>query len=592
MRDFPPTNERRSQGLLTHLRTVTTRALGGSTAKKYAPHTPPETHPVQNSPRAAGPGAHPVQNSPCSAGPSAQPVQNSPNTPKKAHFSQFCPSRENFVPHPPPRPPAGRTLYRAQRQTRYKTLPAQPVRRPNRYKTLPTHPKKPISARFARAGRTMYRFHPHAPQQGELCTAPRAKPGTKLPLLSRSVDPAGTKLSQHAHTSSPPGTKLSQHTAPAAQPVQNSPNTPKIAHFSPFWRSRENFVPHTKPIPVQNSPNTPTPAAQPVQNSPCSADPPAHPVQNSPNTPPPAAHPVQNSPHTPTPAAQPVQNSPNTPKIADFSPFYPSRENFVPLSPPRPPAGRTLYRSHHHDPSRENFLPHPAPNPVQNSPSTPPPAAHPVQNSPNTHKKAYFSPFCPSRENFVPHPSPRPPAGRTLYRTQHHPGTKLAPHTHTSSPTGTKLSQHAQKRPFQPVLPEQGELCTALTITMPSRENFVPRPAPNPVQNSPCSAGPSAQPVQNSPNTPTPAAQPVHNSPSAPVLQRFREKVRPAYPTPQQNREKVRPAHLKTAFFACFAPAGRVLSRTSNQQATLGEFSRAPWFEQIVLAARFTGISY
>ena len=153
MRDFPPTNERRSQGLLTHLRTVTTRALGGSTAKKYAPHTPPAAQPVQNSPRAAGPGAHPVQNSPRTPTPAAQPVQNSPNTPKKAYFSQFCTSRENFVPLPPPRSPAGRTLYRS---------------------------------------------HHHDAQQGELCTAPSAKPGTKLSLLSRSVGPTGTKLSQHA----------------------------------------------------------------------------------------------------------------------------------------------------------------------------------------------------------------------------------------------------------------------------------------------------------------------------------------------------------------------------------------------------------
>ena len=180
MRDFPPTNERRSQGLLTHLRTVTTRALGGSTAKKYAPHTPPETHPVQNSPRAAGPGAHPVQNSPCSAGPSAQPVQNSPNTPKKAHFSQFCPSRENFVPHPPPRPPAGRTLYRAQRQTRYKTLPAQPVRRPNRYKTLPTRP------------------HQQPNRYKTLPAHPASSPtGTKLPQHAPSHIPAANKLAQH-----------------------------------------------------------------------------------------------------------------------------------------------------------------------------------------------------------------------------------------------------------------------------------------------------------------------------------------------------------------------------------------------------------
>ena len=179
----------------------------------------------------------------------------------------------------------------------------------------------------------------------------------------------------------------------------------------------------------------------------------------------------------------------------------------------------------------------PGAHPVQNSPRTPTPAAQPVQNSPNTPKIAHFSPFCPSRENFVPHPSPRPPAGRTLYRTQHHPGTKLAPHTHTSSPTGTKLSQHAQKRPFQPVLPEQGELCTALTITMPSRENFVPRPAPNPVQNSPCSAGPSAQPVQNSPNTPTPAAQPVQNSPSTPRQQPNRYKTPPTRTVPHPCRE-------------------------------------------------------
>ena len=148
-------------------------------------------------------------------------------------------------------------------------------------------------------------------------------------------------------------------------------------------------------------------------------------------------------------------------------------------------------------------------------------------------------------------------------------GTKLSQHAPASSPTGTKLSQHTHKRPFQPVLPEQGELCTASTTTTPSRENFVPHPAPNPVQNSP--------------NTPPPAAQPVQNSPSAPVLQRFREKVRPAHPTPQQNREKVRPAHLKTAFFASFASAGRIFSRTGKQQATQGELFRTLGIEQEVL---------
>ena len=166
------------------------------------------------------PAPNPVQNSPCSAGPSAQPVQNSPHTSKKAHFSPFCPSRENFVPPPPPRSRAGRTLYRTKRQTRYKTLPAQPVQgltryktlpthphqQPNRYKTLPTRTKRPISACFARAGRTMYRSHHHDPQQGELCTAPSAKPGTKL----------------------------SQHTRSTAVPRKSSPSTPKNGVFASF----------------------------------------------------------------------------------------------------------------------------------------------------------------------------------------------------------------------------------------------------------------------------------------------------------------------------------------------------------------------
>ena len=157
-------------------------------------------------------------------------------------------------------------------------------------------------------------------------------------------------------------------------------------------------------------------------------------------------------------------------------------------------------------------------------------------------------------------------------------GTKLSQHTHTSSPTGTKLTQHAQNCPFQPVLPEQGELCTARTTTPPSRENFVPRPVPNPVQNSPNTPkiahfSPFCPSRENF--VPHLAPNPVQNSPSTPVLQRFREKVRPAHPTPQQNREKVRPALLKTAFFASFAPAGRIFSRTSKQQATQGEFFRA-----------------
>ena len=162
-----------------------------------------------------------------------------------------------------------------------------------------------------------------------------------------------------------------------------------------------------------------------------------------------------------------------------------------------------------------------------------------------------------------PRPQVQPfAAGRspTRERTSTHP-VQNSPSAPASSPTGTKLSQHAQKGPFQHVLPEQGELSTAPSTTTPSRENFVPCPVPNPVQNSPNTPPPAAHPVQNSPCSAGPPAHPVQNSPSAPVLQRF--------------REKVRPAHLKTALFASFAPAGRIFSRSHPHQAEQGELIRA-----------------
>ena len=135
------------------------------------------------------------------------------------------------------------------------------------------------------------------------------------------------------------------------------------------------------------------------------------------------------------------------------------------------------------------------------------------------------------------------------------PRPQVQPFAAGRSPTRERTSTHpVQNSPNTPKKAHFSPFCT-------SRENFVPCPVPNPVQNSP--------------NTPPPAAHPVQNSPSAPVLQRFHEKVRPVHPTPQQNRGKVRPAHLKTAFFASFAPAGRIFSRSHPHQAEQGELIRA-----------------
>ena len=185
--------------------------------------------------------ASPVQKSPNTPPPAAQPVQNSPSTPKIAHFSPFCPSRENFVPLAPPRPPAGRTLYRTQRQTRYKTLPTRPHQQPNRYKTLPTRPKRPISARFTRAGRTFYRTQHHDAQQGELCTVPSAKPGTKLPQHAPASSPPGTKLSQRPRSTAIPRKSSPSTPHTTTEPRKTSPSTPKNGVFRLFRACRANF---------------------------------------------------------------------------------------------------------------------------------------------------------------------------------------------------------------------------------------------------------------------------------------------------------------------------------------------------------------
>ena len=171
---------------------------------------------------------------------------------------------------------ASRSLHASAHQhTRYKTLPTRPRQQPTRYKTLPTRPKRPISASFARAGRTLYRIHPHDPQQGELCTAPSAKPGTKLSKHAPTSSPTGTKLSQHAQNcpfqpvlpeqgelctapSAKPGTKLSQRprstavprksspstTHTTTEPRKSSPSTPKNGVFRLFRASRANFFAH------------------------------------------------------------------------------------------------------------------------------------------------------------------------------------------------------------------------------------------------------------------------------------------------------------------------------------------------------------
>ena len=95
------------------------------------------------------------------------------------------------------------------------------------------------------------------------------------------------------------------------------------------------------------------------------------------------------------------------------------------------PAGRTLYRFHHHQAEQGEFstaygttygtkLSRHAP-PAGDTGTKlsrhAPPAAHPVQNSPSTPETPLFGAFCASRENFVPLPPPPSRAGRKKSRT-------------------------------------------------------------------------------------------------------------------------------------------------------------------------------
>ena len=95
------------------------------------------------------------------------------------------------------------------------------------------------------------------------------------------------------------------------------------------------------------------------------------------------------------------------------------------------PAGRTLYRFHHHQAEQGEFSTAygttygtklsrhatlAAPTGTKLSQHAPP-AAQPVQNSPSMPETPLFGAFCASRENFVPLPPPPSRAGRKKSRT-------------------------------------------------------------------------------------------------------------------------------------------------------------------------------
>ena len=161
---------------------------------------------------------------------------------------------------------------------------------------------------------------PTVDSQRPLAPCHDASTGTKLSQHATLAAPTGTKLSQHATLAAPTGTKLSQHARNTSFRRILHQQGELCTASTTTKPSRANFLPHTEPPTVQNSPSTQPSRPQPVQNSP----------GTQPSRP------------------QPVQNSPST------RPRRPTRYKTLPACPKHPfsahfaPAGRTLYRFHHH----------------------------------------------------------------------------------------------------------------------------------------------------------------------------------------------------------------------------------------------------
>lgn len=119
MRDFSPTDERRPQGLRTHIHTLTVRAFSGCSA------------------------VLPRKNSPSIGLPVALPRKNSPATPKNSIFHPFWACRANFFALTPIPGRAGRTFSRIARDDGATLKPATPLHATPR---APLKPPTPLHA--------------------------------------------------------------------------------------------------------------------------------------------------------------------------------------------------------------------------------------------------------------------------------------------------------------------------------------------------------------------------------------------------------------------------------------------------------------
>ena len=227
-------------------------------------------------------------------------------------------------------------------------------------------------------------------------------------LAPRHEASTGTKLSPLAASAGPTGTKLSPHTQKRRfRPTFRTQGESFHAHANNKPR-RENFVPHARPVPVQNSPST---------------------------------QPRGITRYKTLPARGPV--GPTRYKTLPARPKYPFSAHFE-------PAGRVLYRFHHHQ-AEQGEKSH-APTPHLTPPRRPSPnfACNSTTQVTQHHELTHTSMMLAGNCMRISVRAPRlaafmtPTCRRERTRPQHR--NKTLPTTRLLRLTAKKFAQHAKKR--------------------------------------------------------------------------------------------------------------------------------------------------
>ena len=247
-----------------------------------------------------------------------------------------------------------RPLRIAPGRCRYKTLPAHPLSPHIRYKTLPAHPKWPNLACFARAWRTFYRFRQEEATQGELYTEYKSEKGLAItahraPRAWRAPEgPEGQAAVPAGGGGAWPGFEPTRITLGTPGPTgMEGAGGARAPGCGARERRRGAAIAHQLAQELRQSTTlfAQQESRRAAAGTKLSPQPPSHRMRGTK-----FALLARNGPiwHV-----LPAQGEFCTALVSKT----PSRENFVPVSPPRIHAGRTLYRTQGTNRANHNSTP-------------------------------------------------------------------------------------------------------------------------------------------------------------------------------------------------------------------------------------------